>query len=452
MRNLSIKFKVTLWYTLFMTLLVVAVLWFLFTISSSRILSDAKLRLQDTVLQCFREIEYDEGVLEFDDDINYLGEGVYLSVYDAQGNLLYGRIPSHFQGASTLIMDEMQQIQSEQILWYVYDYCQQIDGYGNLWVRGITSQTHADETFHRIVRMLLILLPFFVVCIALGGYLIIRRTLAPLADMTSAARRISEGTDLSERIRLGEGTDEVHQLAHTFDQMMEKLQTSFESEKQFTSDVSHELRTPVTVIISQCEYAAQEGISLEESQNCLAVIMMQAKKMSKLISQLLTLARTDSGKQKLHLETLNLSELTEITVEEQRSLAASKHITITTNIQPDILLCADETMIMRMLINLISNSITYGKEQGNTTVTLTSDASQIICSVSDNGIGIEDQQLDKIWKRFYQADASRSSSESGVGLGLPMVKWIVKAHGGSVSVDSTPGVGSCFTIRFPLTK
>ena len=449
MRNLSIKLKITLWYTAFMALLIILTLIVLFSISSVQVLSDARARLRNTVLQAFSEIDYEDGLLTFDDDINYLEEGVYISVYDAQGYLLYGRTPTGFSGASTLIMDQMQQVGSGQDFWYVYDYCQSVDGYGNLWIRGVASHSRSDSILRIITNAALILLPFFVAFIALGGYLITAKALRPLSAMTETARAISEGNDLTRRIRLGSGRDEVHVLAHTFDQMMERLQSSFETEKQFTSDVSHELRTPVAVILSQCEYASQEGTPSDELWGSIGVIGAQARKMSALISQLLTLARADSGKQKLQYELVNLSELAEIIVEEQSIAAEEKGITLLTDIQPEILLRADETMMMRLFINLISNSITYGKPDGHTLVTLSANETEITGSVQDDGIGIPADKLDKIWQRFYQVDPARTSgSSSGSGLGLSMVKWIVQAHGGRIEVSSRLGEGSCFTFHF----
>lgn len=449
MRNLSIKLKITLWYTAFMALLIILTLIVLFSISSVQVLSDARARLRNTVLQAFSEIDYEDGLLTFDDDINYLEEGVYISVYDAQGYLLYGRTPTGFSGASTLIMDQMQQVGSGQDFWYVYDYCQSVDGYGNLWIRGVASHSRSDSILRIITNAALILLPFFVALIALGGYLITAKALRPLSAMTETARAISEGNDLTRRIRLGSGRDEVHVLAHTFDQMMERLQSSFETEKQFTSDVSHELRTPVAVILSQCEYASQEGTPSEELRGSIGVIGAQARKMSALISQLLTLARADSGKQKLQYELVNLSELAEIIVEEQSIAAEEKGITLLTDIQPEILLRADETMMMRLFINLISNSITYGKPDGHTLVTLSANEAEITGSVQDDGIGIPADKLDKIWQRFYQVDPARTSgSSSGSGLGLSMVKWIVQAHGGRIEVSSRLGEDSCFTFHF----
>ena len=316
-------------------------------------------------------------------------------------------------------MDEIQQVETDAGVWYVYDTCRTIPGYGNLWVRGVVSQAEADAGLHAVVRLALILLPFFVLLVALGGYSITRRTLGPLQDVTDTAQRISQGSDLTQRIRMGPGEDEVHRLAHTFDRMMDKLQSAFESEKQFTSDVSHELRTPVSVILSQCEFALSEDAEDAERRSALQVVAAQARKMSTLIAQLLTLARTDSGRQSLHMETLNLSELAEIICEEQADAAAARNIALHAEIAPNVLLRADETMMMRLFMNLVQNAISYGREGGNIWVTLRDAEGAVEGCVRDDGIGIAAEHLSKIWNRFYQVDPSRTASRSGAGRGCP---------------------------------
>ena len=458
---MTIRKKITLWYTAFMALFVVLALCLLFVIASGRILSDTRTRLKDTVLKSFAEIEYDDGVLTFDDDINYLGAGIYLSVYNADGALIYGRIPSSFSGASVLTMDRIQQVPFSGGVWYVYDFCQDIPGYGNLWVRGILSWSGMDDSLRTLLLFSLVLFPFFVLCTALGGYSIIRRALRPLSSMSETARQISGGNDLTRRIQLPPGADEVHSLARTFDQMMDRLQASFEQEKQFTSDVSHELRTPVAVILSQCEYASQNDVSEAERMEALSSIRSQAQRMSGLLSGLLTLARADQKRLPLHPERILLNDLAAIVCEEQQEFADAKKIRLHLQADSDLWMDADESMMIRLLINLISNSIRYGKEGGNVWIRLRLEENSILGSVEDDGIGIPEDELDLIWNRFYQvdpyrsakADASGSSAgpagEGGYGLGLSMVRWIVDAHGGTISVASRPGEGTEFSFRFP---
>lgn len=449
MKNISIKLKITLWYTLFMTMLILIILSLLIFISNNRIISNAKDQLIKAVTQSFTEIDYEDGYFEFDEDFNLLAKGVYLSVYDIEGTLLYGRIPPDFDHTVSFQKENIRKYTTNQNTWYLYDHLDSIEGYGDLWIRGISSQTEGDATINILLNLSLILLPIFVLCVAIGGYSITKKTLLPLSKMTETTKQISSGNDLKTRIGLGEGKDEVHQLANTFDHMMDRLENAFENEKRFTADVSHELRTPVSVILTQCEYSLKENLSKEETNESFTIILDQSKNMSNLISQLLTLARTDYNQQQLHLETVNLSELVEIIIEEQSYLASNKKITLKADVFPNIRMQADETMMMRLFVNLISNSIAYGRVGGETLVSLKIDGNRIIGSVTDNGIGIKADQLDKIWERFYQVDPSRTSGkENGVGLGLPMVKWIVESHGGKVFVDSKFGEGSTFSFEF----
>lgn len=453
MKQMSIKKKITLWYTAFMTGFVLVSLFLVLFLANGRMLSDAKTHLRDTVLSSFPEIDYEEGILEFDDDINYLGEGVYLSVYNADGALIYGRIPSAFDGAYTLIMDHLQQVFSGGQQWYVYDSCQELEGYGTIWVRGILSPSSSDSSLRTVVLCALILFPFFILLTAAGGYSIIRRALLPLREMTQTAEQISTGEDLSRRLKLPPGTDEVHRLAQTFDGMMDRLQASFEAEKQFNSDVSHELRTPLSVILTQSEYALEETASGEERTQALSVIRSQAGRMSALISQLLTLARAESSRLALHPEPVDLSALAELVCEGHAEDARKRSISIFTKLPEGLMITADETMMIRFFDNLISNAVTYGKDGGSIFVSLSDGTDHISGSVRDDGIGIPEESLDRIWNRFYQADPSRTASPSpeagGCGLGLSMVRWIVKAHGGQIRVSSTVGKGTEFSFSFP---
>ena len=227
-----------------------------------------------------------------------------------------------------------------------------------------------------------------------------------------------------------------------------KLQTSFDNEVQFTSDVSHELRTPISVIMSQSEYGKKCISSIEESKNIFDIIFKESKKMSILVSQLLILARMDKGHQKINLEEVEIGELIEISIESQKLLAKEKNIEIISNIQENIYSLVDETMIMRVFNNLISNSISYGKENGYIRVYLYKDENNIITKIEDNGIGISKENLEKIWIRFFQVDPSRTTENSG--LGLSMVKSILEAHKGHISVESELNKGTTFTLYLPI--
>ena len=446
MKRLSIHLKVTLWFTLLMVLLVSIVLAFLFYTGAQSALEETKSQMMDMVAAGWREIDADDGEIEIDDDLEYFKDGIYLSVYDAGGVPLYGSVPRDFDNSAVFAPGQLRTIPSMQKSWYVYDEQNTIYGYGTVWIRSVSAANQVDSTISTLYRLALIVLPFFVLFAAVGGYFITRRAFQPVRRIIQTAREIGEGNDLSRRIALGQGRDEVYTLAAEFDSMFARLEKAFEREKQFTSDASHELRTPTTVIISQCEYALERAKTLDEAREALHAILNQAEKMAVMISQLLMLARADKAHGKMQFETVNLSDLAMMVVEQQQENASMRHIQLETHIEPDVEMQGDETMLMRVWINLIENGVKYGREGGWLQITLQKKQGLIIGCVQDNGIGIAPENVEKVWERFWQADSARSAS--GAGLGLSMVKWIVQAHGGNIQVESVLGQGSAFTFSF----
>lgn len=451
MRSLSIKLRVALWYTGIMILLAAASLAVLLSLSSRFVQHGARDRLEGRVALALKEAEWDreERRLDIDDDLKVFEDGVWIGIYDGQGYPLYGQAPEGFPEGVVFEDRQIRMVSGGSAVWYVYDIHRIVPGYGSVWVRGAASRSDAEEAFAAMIRMAVFLFPFLAALAAGGGYLITRRAFLPIAQMAETARRISTGGDLTERIGLGKGNDELYQLAETFDSMLSRLQGQFEKEKQFTADVSHELRTPISVILSRCEYALghmEDG----EGRESLQIVLDQARKMARLVSQLLMLSRADGNRLELQLEDVDLSVLFEVVIQEQEAAASEKSITIQPDIQPDVMVQADETMMMRLLINLISNAITYGKVGGHIRVGLSKSSGTVHGYVEDDGVGIPNEHLDRIWDRFYQVDPSRTAEDGrGAGLGLSMVKWIVSSHGGDIHVESRVGEGSRFSFEFP---
>lgn len=452
MKKLPLKWKLTILYTAFMTVLTVVMLSVLLSLSSSEILSSVEQKMEEKVFDVSEEIEWSGERLRIDSDFYEVDNGIYLSAYDKNGNLVGGRIPYEFT-EDVPLEEGLHKLSSGGIRWDIRDVVSRIPGYGTVYVRGITSITDAESSLKITIRLSLILFPLMVVLAAVLGYFFVRGVFRPVSDITATVREIYEKEDLSKRIGLTGEKNEIYVMAETFDLMLEKLEDSFEKEKRFTSDASHELRTPVAVILSQCEYLLEEtGISGEE-RAAVEAVQRKARSMSKMISQLLFLSRADQSRQAVHRELLDLSLLTEMAAEEQEEPAAEKKIRIEKDIQEGVEGYVDETLFIRLWMNLIGNAISYGREGGWLKVGLREKDGTVQGCVEDNGIGIAKDQLPHIWERFYQADASRSGKENtGSGLGLPMVKWIVQAHGGEISVESEPGKGSSFRFSFPLAK
>lgn len=481
MKRLPLKWKLTLLYTFFMMLLTAGMLGILFSLSSGAVASSVRKDLEESVWDAFDEIEWEDGELEIDSDLMEVEDGIYLAVYDEKGKRLGGRIPQDVEEEAE-VTEGFQKVSAEHRQWYTFGASAEIEDYGNIFIQGMISVSRAETSLHVTLRLSVILFPMMVCLTAALGYFFISRTLRPVAKITQTAREIYERGDLSKRITAGQDKksaedrvcggvkpphsekkakktkrneerrkgDEIDKLAETFDLMLDRLQTAFEKEKQFTSDVSHELRTPVTVILAQCDALLAEENCSGEERKAVEVIRNKAQNMANMIAQLLFLARADQKRMAVHKERLDLSVLTEIAVEEQREIAKKKEMQIRTDIPDPVDGYADETLWIRLWMNLIGNAVTYGREGGWVQVGLKREAELIKGYVRDNGIGIPQEHLPHIWERFYQVDSARSSGEiSGSGLGLPMVRWIVEAHGGSITVESVQGEGTTFSFVFP---
>lgn len=449
MKRLSIQWRVTLWFTLLMTLLAAVGLAFLFFVGGQSALAATQNRMAEMAETARSEIGLDSSGFVFDSDLEYFRDGVYLSVYDAAGLPLYGAVPRLFDNTVVFADGQLRELTDAGGRWYVYDISFAVDE-SQVWVRTVAAVDEVGSTITQLLRLALVVLPFFVVLAAVGGFWLTHRAFLPVRRITRTAREIRQGGDLSRRIDLGPGRDEIHTLASEFDSMFARLEASFAAEKQFASDASHELRTPTAVILTQCEDALESAASPEELRAALKAIQRQGEKMAGLLSQLLLLSRADSGRQTLRSEPVDLSGLAAAVADEQRERAADKGIAVTADIAPGLVVQGDETMLMRVLINLMENGIKYGRAGGHLALTLTADGDTVTGKVADDGIGIAAEDLDKVWRRFWQADPAHSGG--GAGLGLSMVKWIVEAHGGRITVESVLGKGTAFTFTLPLGR
>lgn len=374
MKKLSVRLRITLLYTFFMTVLTAASLFLLFSLSSREVLTSTGAELEEEVHESVEELTIQNGEVRVDSDFYSLEKGVYLALYDEQGYFLYGRVPYGVDVQLEFEDGNLRKLNDRQKKWFVYDQFFKVDGENSVYVRGVTSITDVEEKFYVTMRIALLSLPLMLVVTVLAGFYFTGRTLLPVKQMTGAVKKIREEENLSGRIGLeGHGRkDEIYVLAETFDEMLAQV------------------------------------------------------------------------------ERLNLSELTEMAVEEQKLLAEEKGLCRTFELQiaPEVYARADESYYIRLLVNLLENAVYYGKENGMVKVTLAKNGKMIEGIVEDNGIGISEEDLVHIWERFYRADPARST-DSHSGLGLSMVKWIVEAHGGTIRAESRLGEGTRFIFEIP---
>ncbi len=445
MKKLSIKARVTLWYTGLLLFLLALGLGYLLSFADQIFSRQLRDTLQDVVSDVVKVADFEHGELD-DDHIDYYRDGVSIFLYDTNGRLLTPRVNRGIQVDSLLEDQVVKVVDNGQEKWMVHDLYA-VQGETGFWVRGVISMSGTLETMRNMLLLALVGVPVFVLVAMGGGYWITKRAFSPVGKMAETAKAITSGNDLSLRISDDRSGDELSRLGHAMNVMLARLQASFENERQFTADVSHELRTPTAIIIAQCEYLLEQLGDEKEQEACVRSILKQGQKMHDIIAQLLLLVRAENGKFQPHWEQVNLSEICEMVVLEIQDFAQELGITLQMKLEPHIILVGDETLLMRLLTNLIHNALDYNKPGGSVTLQLSQREDGIHLSIADTGIGIPAKELDKIWNRFYRVESSRHTE--GTGLGLSMVQWIVKEHGGTIEVQSVLGEGSMFVVTLP---
>jgi heavy metal sensor kinase len=281
-----------------------------------------------------------------------------------------------------------------------------------------------------------------------GGWWLSGRAVRPIVAMSGTVSTIN-ARELSRRIELKGMDTELSGLGALINNMLGRLEGSFEHQVRFTADASHELRTPLTVILSQVELALsrpREGAAYRES---LEACGRAARRMTSLVEDLLTLARADSGKLELRVQRINLGVIADECAAMLESLAIERGVSVLVDCGQAVVE-GDPERLGQVVTNLLANAIRHTGPGGDVVVNTWVDEGMVVLSVKDTGVGIAEDQLSRVFDRFYRVDSARTRGGSGgSGLGLAICRSIVEAHGGTIGVESVLGKGSCFWVRVP---
>lgn len=447
--SLGIKSKLTILISASIFLLVFISLTLLVLVGKNQHEAQIKNELINVIEDNAQKIRKRSNLIVLD-SARIVKNNIYTSLYNENKVFMYGEMPPDFPPYNDFSAGKLKKVAQ----FYVYDIAKNVYGQ-KIFIRGIVSVAATKQTFSSLFYLVLATLPVLAFFTVMLARLFIRKAFRPVEQIIHVAQKIQSNKDLSLRINLDNTVkDEIHALARTFDTLFDSLEQAFIKEKQFTSDASHEIRTPASVIIAQCELAL-ENAENEQNKEALRTILWHAQKMSQMTSQLLLLTKAEHCTEILENEEINLSELAEIIAEQQQEEAEEKGLSLTYSIQDNIFVTGDPTLLTSALINLFSNAIKYNKKDGKINFTLTQTDNLIHGRISDTGIGISEENLPKIWERFFQADKARSKKPGeyyGTGLGLPLVKWIIEAHGGTVDASSSVNKGTIFHFTLPPKK
>ncbi len=309
------------------------------------------------------------------------------------------------------------------------------------WLQAAEDLRFVRDTLQRLKEVLFLAIPLMLVVAAGGGIFLVNEALKPMVRMSATARGIS-ATDLTRRIGYKGARDEMSELAETFDRMLDRLQVGFAQERRFSADASHELRTPLAVLRGQIDVALSRPRDNDHYRATLTSMGEQVDRLIRLANDLLYLTRLDVGHGMLRTARVNLSDLVAATAAQVAGLAEARHQQLVIQIEPGGSVTGDIDHLVRLLMNLLDNAVKYTPERGTIEVSVRPDRSStspaIAVAVSNSGPGIPQEDLPRVFDRFYRVTTDRARASGGSGLGLAIAREIAKAHGGKLSVTSLP--------------
>ncbi len=476
----SIRFKLTLWYVLILGILLISFSSFLyFTLSKSlhqdvdnKLRSLAELIASESIspLSKFSFGNIDQ-TLESSMKLKPIGK--FIQVLDESGRI--GRKSENLRNVQLPISLNALKNASKGLFTYETNRV-----FGNTPFRILTfpvvehnqvtkiiqvasSLEEVEDALNTLLIILIIAVPSALMIASLGGQFLANKALKPVDRITQTAREITSH-NLDKRIEPPKVKDEISRLIETFNEMISRLDQSFQQVKQFTADASHELKTPLTILKGEVEVALRKERSLQDYEQVLRSNLEEINRMSQIVEDLLLLSKAEMGEIKLKHERINLTEILNEVVSQMSLLAKVKNIAIgTSNHSENIHIIGDGLRIRELFLNLIENGIKYTEEGGSLHITLSKESingkkdvsissekegeSYAKIIFSDTGIGISKEDQTKIFNRFYRVDKARSREAGGTGLGLSICKWIVEAHRGEITVESELGKGSTFIVK-----
>jgi heavy metal sensor kinase len=467
----SVRTRLTLWYICVLALALVVFSFGVYALLENRLHQrlDAGLRASSeaAAASLTHEIEEGETVAQAAHSTvqDLFIPHQALAVFDAEGQLLAER---HARDQAQARLPELSLISSDQPILFNMPNSKPSRGQLRMVARrvqivprGPTYLVAICESFESVREELsllrqvfLIAVPFELLLAGLGGWFLARKSLAPVVMMSEGARRIS-AENLNDRLPVANPRDELGQLATTFNDLLARVNTAFEQQRQFMADASHELRTPLHVLRTAAGVTLERPRrSEEEYRDALTMIDEQAQRLTHIVEEMFILARADAGRRPVERREFYLDELVAETVRAADVLAARKGLTVQLAEAAETPYRGDENLLRQMLLNLLDNAIKYTPAGGRISLQLRREGPTHLITISDTGAGIPVEAQPHVFERFYRADKARSRSEtvngSGAGLGLSIARWVAEAHGGTVRLERSDPTGTTFAVALPI--
>ena len=304
-----------------------------------------------------------------------------------------------------------------------------------------------EAGLNRLCATYMSLIPVFLLLVGAGSWLIAGKALRPITTLTGSMERIT-AQGLDQRIDVTAHDQEFGRLITVFNEMLDRLQKSFQQATRFSADASHELKTPLAIMQGEIEQALRNAEEGSEIQRIFGQQLEEIQRLKTITRKLLLLSRADSGQLKLNPEPVNLSQMIAVTAEDADMLAP--HLKAEAEIKPDIFVNADPVLIQQVLQNLASNAVKYNRDNGWVRMSLKREDNHAVFRISNSGPGIAPEDRERVFDRFHRADDTRNRNTDGVGLGLSLCREIVRAHDGNLSVTESGPESATFTLALQV--
>jgi heavy metal sensor kinase len=310
--------------------------------------------------------------------------------------------------------------------------------------QSMENHTRIIEVFRKVFIITMVIL--FALAVVVGWFMA-RRALEGVETVTRTARRISEA-NLEKRVPVKKRADEIDQLALTFNQMLDRIENLVTGIREMSDNIAHDLKSPITRIRGIAEVSLTSGSSLKEYESMAAGTIEECDRLLDMINTMMIISRTEAGVNQFDYQKMDIANIVRDACDIFQSPAEDKGHTMTCSGDENINIYGDIRLIQRMVANVLDNAIKYTPVNGKIDVTVSTGGDQTVqITVKDNGMGISGRDLEHIFERFYRCDPSRS--QAGTGLGLSFARAAARAHNGDITVASTPGEGSTFTVMLP---
>ncbi|HLA09773.1 MAG TPA: ATP-binding protein [Pyrinomonadaceae bacterium] len=465
----SVRFRLTLWYVAVLALVLIAFSSGVYALLAQSLYDrlDSTLRNEARALAAAHERQVSEGKSENEAAIIVQEERFFprqaTAIFKAEGQLLeekptrsgkHARLPplNLLQGEDTYFYTVLEEedggrdgrrIAVKRVL----------DASGKSYIFAVSQPLdRVAEELESMRHILYIAVPLALALAGFGGWFLARRSLAPVVAMSEQARRIS-AENLEERLPLANARDELGKLAATFNELLTRLETSFNQQRRFMADASHELRTPLSVIRTATDVTlGREHREESEYRDALKIASEQTHRLTRIVEDMFTLARADAGSRVLDESDFYLDELINETARAATVLAVSKGLNMDLANSPEMLCHGDEGLLRQMLMNLLGNAIKHTPRGGTISMSVERLNGEYQITVADTGPGIPSEAQPHIFERFFRADSARARTEQdggGAGLGLAIARWIAEVHKGRLELLRSDPTGTIFVASLP---